>query len=256
MDFNHWQLDRLRRGLNAYRLTKKTGRAPLSWRTVLDHILSSEKTLHDPPLTEEDEGPFKQEALRRFANGQETLQQDKLEDVWLFLIEKGMLGRDELEQTDDFKEALALHVVLASSSPQGKNVMSSLMTAYSVVNIGSHETEHIELRFHPQTTENLVAVEERVRTVSTHRSFPSKDGGRLAAITRRGYAFTSSKNGTLHIFLRGGSPDDHIHYVSVTAPRVAGSEPLLQPLLRSGPPQRMFYSPGDPIAELLSRGNC
>lgn len=251
MNFTTWQIERIRRGLNAYRLMRRSGNALLPWKTVLDHILRSEKTKHVHPEDGAEEGAFKQEALRRFANGQETLQPDKLEDVWLFLIEKGVLRSNEVEELGDFKEALALHGVLASRSLEGDLILSNLMTGYSAVNVGSFEEEHIELHFLSESAANLVAVEERTRYVLTHGNTPGKDHAKLGATTRRGYAFTSSPHATLHIFVRGGDLDDHVHYVSVADSLGNGRLHMLPHLLRSRPPSRISRSAALKSAEAL-----
>lgn len=251
MNFTTWQIDRIRRGLNAYRLERRSSTGRLPWKTVLDHILLSEKTRHVHPEDGAEEGTFRQEALRRFAKGQETLQPDKLEDVWLFLIEKGVLRSNEVEAISDFKEALALHGVLASRSLEGDLILSNLWTGYSAVNVGSFEEEHIELRFIEESTANLVAVEERIRHVLTHGDISGRDHAKLGSTTRRGYAFTSSPHGTLHIFLRGGDFDDLVHYVGVSDSLGRSEQFALPHLLRSGPPSRVTRRAARESAEAL-----
>lgn len=251
MKFTRWQIEKIRRSLNAYRVQKRVGRAPLSWRVVLDLILLAKSTKHVHSEYGHEEGPFKQEALRRFANGLEVLQPDKLEDVRRFLLEEGMLRPGELEDIGDFKEALALHGVLASHSLVGNLTLSHLLTKYSAVNVGSFEEEHVELRFLPETTSNLVAVEEHVRLVQTHGDISGRDRGRLGTTIRRGYAFTSSPSATLHVFVRGGDLDDHVHYVGVTNPMGSREQFALPLLLRSGPLSRVTRRDARESAEAL-----
>lgn len=253
MNFTLWQIDRLRRGLNAYRLIKASGSRPLPWKAVLDHILRSERTRHNVPIDGAEEGAFKQEALRRFGIGQETLQLDKLEDVRLFLVEKGVLRPDELAHIDDFREAITLHSVLGSRSLQGDLILSNLRSGYSAVNVGSFEEEHIELRFLSEPADNIVPVEERVRHVLTHFDHQTKDRAKLGATTRRGYAFMSSPHATLHIFVRGGDPDDHVHYVSVIDALGTHLALVLPRLLRSRPLGRISHRDAVQSAEALKR---
>ncbi|WP_218669479.1 ankyrin repeat domain-containing protein [Hydrogenophaga sp. H7] len=253
MNFTAWQIDRLRRGLNAYRLMKATGSAPLPWKTVLDHILRSEHTRHKVPKDGAKEGAFRQEALRRFGTGQETLQPDKLEDVRKFLVAKRVLRPDELDQIDDFREAITLQSVLGSRTLQGDLILSNLESGYRTVNVGSFEEEHIELRFLAEPADNLVPVEERVRHVLTHYDRQTKDREKLGITTRRGYAFMSSPAATLHIFVRGGDLDDHVHYVSVGD--ALGTQPglFLPRLLRSRPIARISHRDAANSAEALKR---
>jgi hypothetical protein len=232
MKFTRWQIEKIRRSLNAYRVQKRVGRAPLSWRVVLDLILLAKSTKHVHSEYGHEEGPFKQEALRRFANGLEVLQPDKLEDVRRFLLEEGMLRPGELEDVGDL-------------------TLSHLLTKYSAVNVGSFEEEHVELRFLPETTSNLVAVEEHVRLVQTHGDISGRDRGRLGTTIRRGYAFTSSPSATLHVFVRGGDLDDHVHYVGVANPMGSREQFVLPLLLRSGPLSRVTRRDARESAEAL-----
>lgn len=240
MKFTAWQIDKLVRGLHAYRVLKAANGRLLPWKAVHRDLLMAEKTAHSFP---EDGGlpEFKEEALRRFAKGESTLQPDKLEDVWLFLIEAGVVGRNELEADAGVnEEALAVHAYLASTSKRGAERLARLVGGFRTLNAGTYETERVELSFIPQPTDNLVGVEERVRAESaTPTRYERKDGGTTSASIRRGFAFTSSPEGTLHIFLRGGSRDDHVHYVSVPDPIGVTSPHDLPYLLRSRSPERL-----------------
>lgn len=251
MKFTPWQIEKVRRSLNAYRVQKRVGSAPLSWRIVLDLILLAQSTKHVHSKDGREEGPFKQEALRRFGKGEDVLQPDKLEDVRRFLLEEGMLLPGELEGIGEFKEALALHGVLASYSVVGDLMLQKLLTKYSAVNVGSFEEEHVELRFLSETTRNLVSVEEHVRYVPTHGDVSAKDRARVGETMRRGYAFTSSRSATLHIFVRGGDLDDHVHYVSVADPTGEHEQFDFPLLLRSAPPPRVTRRDARESAEAL-----
>ena len=252
MKFTAWQIDKLIRGLHSYRVMKAVnGRLP-PWKSVLDYLLLSPETSYQYPK-DGSEPEFKEEALRRFAAGTSTLEAAKMADVASFLIAERVLTQGELsDEGGVMTEGLLLHAHLATKSPAGAERLSQLVASYRCSNTGTYETEHLELRFMAQPTENLVGVEEGV-TVKAARGTPGKkDGTKAAGFARKGYGFTSSPHGTFHVFLRGGSPDDHVHYVSVTDPRGPSALSSLPLLLRSGPLPRIPQTTSDPIKALLS----
>lgn len=252
MKFTAWQIDKLIRGLHSYRVMKAVNARLAPWKSVLDHLLLSPETAHQYPA-DGSEPEFKEEALRRFAAGISTLEAAKMADVASFLIAERILTPGELSEDAGFMaEGLILHTYLATKSPAGAERLSQLVASYSCANAGTYETEHLELRFVAQPTENLVGVEECV-TVKAARGTPGKkDVAKAAGFARKGYAFTSSPHGTFHVFLRGGSPDDYVHYVSVTDPRGPSALSSLPLLLRSGPLPRISHTTSDPIKALLS----
>lgn len=220
MNFTQWRIDKLRRGLIAYRLMKASNGRPLPWKSVLDHILHSEKTAHDPPRHGKEEGEFKQEALRRFANGQNSLMHDKLEDVWLFLVEKHVLGRNELEESggqDLMSEAAQIHARLASESEEALAKLRLLASEYCLTRNMPDGSEEIVLSFMPQPRASLLAATERVRVIRSAgtSSYERKDRGVAGSFDFKGYAFMAHGFPTLHVFLRGPASADFIHYVRV-----------------------------------------
>ena len=220
MSFSAWQIDKLIRGLHAYRVMKaKDGRlAP--WRIVHRDLLLSDKTASDFP--EGGGSPsFKEEALRRFANGESTLQPDKLEDVWFFLIDKGVLGRNELEESGGealLAEAGQVHARLAAETDEAKEKLRSLAPRYSATRKLSDGAEEIALSFVPQPGGGMLAVTEQMSVVRADgrcSAHERKDGGLAGRYALKGYAFITPGFPTLQVFLRGPAKDDFIHYVRV-----------------------------------------
>lgn len=220
MSFSAWQIDKLIRGLHAYRVMKaKDGRlAP--WKLVHQDLLFSEKTATEFPKGGAPPS-FKEEALRRFANGESTLQPDKLEDVWLFLIDKGVLGRNELEESGGealLAEAGQVHARLAAQTDEAKEKLRLLAPRYRATRRMSDGTEEIALSFVSQPGGGMLAVTEQMSVAradgrcSIHER---KDGGLAGRYALKGYAFITPGFPTLQVFLRGPAKDDFIHYVRV-----------------------------------------
>lgn len=232
MKFTTWQLDRLRRGLHAYRLLKAVNGRLHAWKAVHDDLLMSEMTTHVYP---EDgrEPDFKEEALRRFALGQSALQADKLADVRDFLIEKGVLRRDDLDGADGgsvLKDALRAHDLMASTAPSARDRITRLAPVYAASRTDMYrKTEKVELRIVDRLSETLIGFEETTRVLDEgRRSTPV-----VGTFVRRGYGFAMSEQPTLHVFLQGASPEDRPHYAEVTMLRTSEDEPVLN-LLRTG----------------------
>ena len=251
MKFTAWQIDKLIRGLDSYRVMKAANARLLPWKSVLDHLLMSKATASAYPA-DGGEPDFKEEALRRFAGGRSTLQVDKLEDVRRFLVEAKVLDETSLlEDANGLKEALIVHSFLADESEAGGHFLAGLAKGYRSTRTGTFETEQVELRFVAQPSANLVSVEERLIAAPTAvPQWMTKDLKNIESSTRKGYGFTSSTHGTFHVFVRGSSRGDLIHYVTVTSAGGSvipnGAAPLL---VRSGPP--LYVAEGDPFALVL-----
>lgn len=247
MEFTQWQIDKLRRGINAYRVLISRNGVLSSWGAVLQHVLQSDKTKHDPPLEGEEEGPFKQEALRRFANGsQNALEQDKLEDIWLFLIQKRLIGRDELEDLDDaglMAEAFYAHRHYATSSPVAVLKQVAVIASYSGSRRLHKGYQHVELHFSRQKLEGLFLVEELTlwdTSATVTSSNEGKDARWRNGKRRKGYAFFVSESAVLHVHMRGAAIDDRIHYV-----RIGPEEGTALLLARTGDVDSDAASDGD-----------
>lgn len=294
MKFTAWQIDMLRRGLQSYRVKEAAnGRLP-PWKTVHLYILLSDATVSVFP-EDGSEPDFKEEALRRFANGGSVLGLDKLEDVRRFLMHEGVLSEEELaEGSGDAAELSALHRYLANDSDSSRRVLERLALDYKAGDEPGHVAEQINLSFMLDPSGTFVRVEERYRRNLQNRDpFGTLAGKQKAVLSnpegpdpylgesalafdpaglvaeegkravwnpqehdpypgdpvafdpsgmlagdddlenhdplhndrqaetvvfdsiRRGYGFVSTPLDILHVFLRGNSATDRIHYIQV-----------------------------------------
>lgn len=240
MSFSPWQLRALRNALVDYQVLMAVNGEKRSVRLVLEDILLSEDTKHMPGR----KPAFKEEALRRFINGLETLKPDKLEDVKRFLVAEKVITLDELASESHYLvEALRVHGVLASSTDRAKTHLGRLMRAYRASRSGRFRTEHFELHFVREPMDTLVGVEERVWVEARDKTHAraakaAKDGYGLANSFRRGFGLVSSDQPTMHFFVRGDDPEDLIHYVEVGTHALLGRGSSIL-LMRSGdlPPE-------------------
>ena len=116
MAFSEGQIDRLRARLCAYRAQAGVNGRMRPWKAVLDDILLSDATAHHYP--EDGSLPdFKEEALRRFASGVSVLSEDKLQDIYDFLLDQKYLTEDQLaDGIWDYSVALSLAQVFNQKS--------------------------------------------------------------------------------------------------------------------------------------------
>lgn len=256
MDFNSWQIDKLRRGLHAYRAMRtRAGRLP-SWSNVLDDIYYSNATELVYPKTE-DEPLLKQEALRRFANGASVLKPDMLHEVWQFLLSVRILKEGELAQQQELlNEAVTVHSCLADVSERTMGHLLELAPVLKVVGNTLSE-EDIELRLAIVPSGTLLLVEERERVGVEHLlqdPLERRDAYSTNQL-RRGYGIvlnhlTMLDPTMLNLFVRGGDKSDSVHYARVVPEsRIEGVEEGMYFVRRGG-----LHSPictGDAVEKML-----
>ncbi|MFZ3287778.1 MAG: hypothetical protein WA191_13135 [Telluria sp.] len=218
MNFTDWQIDKIRRALNNYRATEARNGQTLPWKTVMNRILRCPAIRHSP-LRGDDDQEFKEEALRRFANGKSFLQLGKLDDLKTFLIHAGILMEDELsDDADNLKEALAIHGYLASETEEAKELLSEMADSYVVTRTAGQILEKIELNILTERWGTLFRVEEHFQE-NAEKAFikyaEKKDGYIRTTAIRRGYGFAATRLNVLHIFLRGAAAADRIHYIEL-----------------------------------------
>lgn len=237
MKFTAWQIDKLIRGLHAYRVMKAVNGRPPPWKSVLDQLLLSPETVNQYPK-DGSEPEFKEEALRRLSVGKSIPDPVKLEDVRRFLVAERVLAAHELNEEAGFMtEGLVLHTQFASDKERSAQRFSELSTSYRATRSSEDRVEDFELRFLSQPVETLVHAEERLRVTASGRastSYEGKDQNIAGVIVRKGCALITSEYPTLHVFLRGGSQQDLVHYVRVGTDGMQQLDSLL--LVRSGTP--------------------
>ncbi len=129
MAYTDGQIDRLRARLCAYRAQKGENGRMRPWKAVINDILMSEATQHEYP--KDGELPeFKEEALRRFAAGTSVPSQDKLEDIYAFLVDKSFLFEEELTTgVWDYNVALSLRSLFGEVA-RGGNYWQQMSGSY------------------------------------------------------------------------------------------------------------------------------
>lgn len=230
VNFSQWQIDKLRRGINAYRLLRQVNGRPRPWSAVLDDILLSPVTEHVYPA-DGDPSPFREEALRRFAIGTSTLEPDKLDDLRRFLVHRSIVSAEELvDDRKELEEALKVHSLLGASHAVSTGLIDALAAQPLISSRaweGNREAFVVVVIARPE--KSLLLVEERQETYALNSDGADASAKPELKDLRKGFAFVGSADPTLHIFVRGIAADDLIHYVSVPS-----HAPLS--LLRSGSP--------------------
>jgi len=240
MQFTHWHMDRLRRGLNNYRIEHARDGRLLPWKVVIDRLLMSAKTHHQYAEDGTEPG-FKEESLRRFAVGKSVLMPDKLEDLRRFLIEKRLLGPTELE--DGPTEMRSLLVLASHLANDGEPVRRELERIGSVHrSVRRVESVSMYIDLHKTLDENgpFLRVEEQLTVEEAitpeRRTHFAKDqvGSNINRKERRvGYGFLSTPANQFHVFLTGAAPDDRVTYLEMS-PRREDSRYTDMHLLRTG----------------------
>lgn len=251
MNFTDWQIDKIRRALNNYRAAEARNGQTLPWKTVTNRILLCPALRHSPLRGDEDQ-EFKEEALRRFANGKSFLQPHKLDDLKTFLIHAGILMEDELsDDADNLKEALTIHGYLASETEDAKQFLSEMADSYVVTRTGGEISEKIELDILLERSGTLFRVEERLQENAENAAVKyakKKDGFIQTAGIRKGYGFVATRLNVLHIFLHGAAAADRIHYMEIFPLGMRYSSAIF--LLRAGEIPHSFMDTNNAEAAL------
>lgn len=213
------QIDKLRRGLHAYRvLNTVNGRRP-PWKSVLRHLEDLRIAPREHPVRTE-ASLFLEEALRRFARG-ESVPGDisRLVDIKRLLVAAGILTEGEFsDQANVSTEAASVHAHLANSSDAAMYRLTQLAPAYKARTHARPE-EHVELRIHREPQLTWFEVEEvTLRTDDTGRMMRGtlrRGTSPLRHFVRRGYGFVSTQERKLCIYLKGSSDADRVHYIEV-----------------------------------------
>lgn len=255
MNFNNWQIDKLRRGLQSYRLLKGTNGKLVPWCDVVDAILFSDATrMQHPASGEQADMPLKEEALRRFANGQSTLEPGKLADVMRFLISVRVLTEEEMRDGGQLiADAVAVRTVLANTTPAGVRRLTLFAPHYRSRGTGRGAAhEEIELRVVDRADDGLIYVEEQRRHIPAgDRHLQPKDRV-SASFVRKGFAIAMTERAALNIFLHGPTREDLVHYVEISSRALKMPERDNAVFLCIGPEvntQNVVL--GDPLSEAM-----
>ncbi|MGO4809411.1 hypothetical protein AB4156_07390 [Cupriavidus sp. 2MCAB6] len=218
MTFTDWEVDAIRRGLNCYRIANARQGRLLPWKAVIHAVLMSEVTAHVYPKNGE-EPEFKEEALRRFANGSQILQPDKLTDLKAFLIQNKSLTEEDFgNESKILAEAKAVQSLLGANTIYTASLVSGMRSHYKAIrNENPKLTEEIELRILPQGNGGFFLTEETYAAIQ-HLSPQEYEREKQDNLTRskeirRGYGFLFTGDDLIHIVLRGYREADRIHFV-------------------------------------------
>lgn len=213
MGIDEWQKDRIRVRLAKYREAK--GAPPKELPYAKTFLRIQDCPVLDQRMFTSGANQFRYEAFRRFCHGDDKTQDFKIEAVRDFLIFEGFLSQEELtDKSGDFGELLALHGYLANSTAQASDRMARLPDGNYRQASAAAAYDGLVLQFVRDPARGLFMVEE------THR-FPdekngmalTQKGARQSVSRRKGYGFYSTKLCLLHIFLRGRTGQDRVHYV-------------------------------------------
>jgi hypothetical protein len=235
MTYDDWEIDAIRRALNNYRTLQARNGRLLTWKNVIENILSSTVTSYNFPETGE-EPEFLEEALRRFGNGTSTLQPEKLIDLRLFLRHENLLPDEKFnDEQNELRGIFAAVSYLANDDHHVAKLFRSMGSTYinNVFDNGVIETTTLHLSIDPSKKFFRVEEEMRRRTQVDSARRHRKEDEDISREIRRGYGCASTLTNVLHAFLRGAAPNDRITYLQADVP-LASSEIRSVHLMRSG----------------------
>ena len=250
MAYSPWQIDKIRRALNRYRIVHSHNAKPRSWFWVHSDILSSDKTVHEFHPDGETPPVFKQEALRRFACGSQVLEQERLEDLYVFLKDKGFLPKaDWEEEATQLKAFLGLHAYLANGAGPGQNAIRRSAGTYTAGRHVEGISEDVTLRIVRHESGKFVHIEEFVEVADDDVRIAGQKrrdiNRREFQAVRRGFGLTATLENLLYFFLRSDIEQGDIVYVQVGDPVLQGMGGGFS-LMRSGAKPLLGLTPRDP----------
>lgn len=157
------------------------------------------------------------EHLRRFVNHHNT-SDDTLEAIKQFLTYEDHLLDAEL-QDPEYGEMLAVQSYMASGSKEAQerfDALSKLKGSY-VARPQPQGEQRIELEFEFDAKRMLIHVTEFYHWPAANDPDGKKKKGSRKSVksVRIGYGFLGTNRNLLHIFVKGGSATDRIHYLEV-----------------------------------------
>lgn len=266
MGFTSAEVDLLRITLLMYKANRGVDGKSLPWKTVVERIkrCPSTKKIKDA----KGEYNLKEEALRRFATRYSVPDLDKLEDIKLFLIHNRFLKDGDLTQLSlDTESIIAVQNCLAVNTEDMTRHLSMLGNFYETKLEGEDRACKIHLSIYHDPSKLFFRVEETtVHKYSEKSPLPTKnkDKNRSLTSTRYGFGFIPTSKKSIHLFLRGGSPNDKIIYYESSS-RIEGGAglkeidfirigeaPILDSLLErdsNGVPRYFFRSRSEGFSE-------
>lgn len=235
MDFDSWQIDRIRVALNNYRLFNGRNGQLRSWQGVCDDLVLEDRKNSKTPRRKA-LPDFRGEALRRFANGTQVLEVDRLRYLREFLIRERFLAEDEMQEApEEIRGLLIAQNYIASQSVTAALTLEKLEGLYVTTARMQHPVKEIQLTF-TRAESRLFARADEESIVLRHPAMSGNLHRKLDRVSvrelRRGLAFATTTADTLHVYLVGATKAVEVTYTQITAGETLQPEALM--LLRSG----------------------
>ncbi|MFZ6769807.1 ankyrin repeat domain-containing protein [Undibacterium sp. Di26W] len=225
MSFEDWQNDRICARLNDYREERASGMPITKLFAQLKECPENKK------FFKKGKGQFLYEVFRRLVSDGKIPEDHKMDAVKNFLIYKGFLTEEELQDLDgDHGEARGVHQFMANGPAKARESLAKIHDGYYVtIPDMSTPDETIELKFTVDSGKAIIAVEEHTYKTEwrVRRGINQRVPNGMSKMIRKGYGFLATKKNLLHIFVCGGDTSDRIHYVELAVNFLKNSSPYL-----------------------------
>lgn len=228
MIYRRRQIVTLRRRLDEFRDNRSTSPPnALSIEALLE--MMRECPVVDPAFFDSAGAKVLNERLRRFTCNHNT-SPDTLDALRQFLTYEDHLLEAEL-QDPEYGEMLAVHAYMASGSMEAQErfeVLAGLKGTF-VARPQPNSGERIELEFDCDPERMLIHVTEFYHWPAANDAGGKQRKGSRQSVksVRMGYGFLGTGRNLLHIFVKGASAAERIHYLEVDA----GGGPYDAPML-------------------------
>ena len=212
MNHTFWQIDKLRKGLNQYRLLSAVNGKLPSWAEVANDIMACMEIHVDEKIN------LASEVLRRFAAGQSVAEGNVLNALREFLIfEKVLDPADFKNETEDLGEMAFAVDYFANHTFAARRSILELKPSYKTsIEWTAREGLDVELHITPHESLPVFFIEEQTVVAERDKSdlATAKDKFRIKKPVRKGYGFISTSQNLLHVHLKGPVKGDRDSYVA------------------------------------------
>lgn len=254
-NYTEWQIEKIRKGLFAYKLESiRDGGPPtdLALATAVEASLPGEGNANKRVAEGKKDQYFKikQEALRRFLAGRPT-DPENLPILKNFVIEEGLIEKEEFDEADDTREFLKVHGYIANKNKEIIEKFKWFKGCYEAKRDIGGIIERLTFRFILDPSGLYFRVLERYEDLT--EDFNSRGKRPSICEFRRGYAFASTDSNTLHILLRNEDGNNRITLLQVFPETILsnGSVPDSFSLMRGRGNKREFVTEARPEDEPL-----
>ena len=216
--FSAWQVRKIRGRLLNYLDQQGTPPRALPLTEFLRRMERS-AALDQGMFVDDEELILKHETLRQWLapKSKRALHPMRIKAIKDFLIGENVLS--EFELTDDFNDGGEMSSVIGflGQDPLNSRINPAVVAAtYRNSKIIKGYVEAIDLSFELDPSGTFFKVEEHFVRGSAEHPEPEEAKDKDAQdLYRRGYAFFATRLDLLHVFVRGGSQLDRIHYTEI-----------------------------------------